>query len=82
MTTISARKFNQDVSAAKRAADNGPVVITDRGRPSHVLLSIGEYERLTGVPDNMATWLAMDEDIDFEPAPLSVTLRVPDLGNA
>jgi len=38
MPTISAREFNQDVSAAKRAAADGPVIITDGGRPSHVLL--------------------------------------------
>ena len=48
MTTISSRAFNQDVTAAKRAAEDGPVFITDRGRPAHVLLSIDAYRRLTG----------------------------------
>ena len=38
ITTISSRDFNQDVSKAKRAAEAGPVVITDRGRPAFVLL--------------------------------------------
>lgn len=33
-TTVSARAFNHDVSAAKRAADVGPVMITDRGEPA------------------------------------------------
>ena len=46
MTTISAREFNRDVSAAKRAAAEGPVVITDRGAEAFVLLSIEEYRRL------------------------------------
>lgn len=46
MTTMSAREFNQDVSAAKREAAQGPVVITDRGEPAFVLLSIEEYRRL------------------------------------
>ncbi|MEI4271712.1 type II toxin-antitoxin system Phd/YefM family antitoxin [Klenkia sp. LSe6-5] len=46
MAIITAREFNQDVSAAKRAAGRAPVVITDRGRPSHVLLSIETYEQL------------------------------------
>ncbi len=41
--TISSREFNQDVGRAKRAARSGPVVITDRGRPAHVLLSFEEY---------------------------------------
>ena len=33
---------------AKKAAKRGPVVITDRGRPAHVLLSIEQYQRLAG----------------------------------
>lgn len=47
-TRISSRQFNQDTSRAKRAAETGPVYITDRGRPAHVLLTIEEYERLLG----------------------------------
>jgi prevent-host-death family protein len=46
--TMTARQFNQDTSGAKRAAEAGPVVITDRGRPTHVLLSFEEYERVAG----------------------------------
>ena len=44
--TYSAREFNRDTAGAKRAAEDGPVYVTDRGRPSHVLLSMAEYERL------------------------------------
>lgn len=47
-TTMSSREFNQDASRAKRAAKSGPVFITDRGQPQHVLLSIEEYRRLIG----------------------------------
>ena len=39
ITTLSSRELNQDIGRAKRAARNGPVIITDRGRPVHVLLS-------------------------------------------
>ena len=46
--TITSRQFNQDTSGAKRAAEEGPVVITDRGRATHVLLSFEEYERVAG----------------------------------
>lgn len=46
MTTMSAPELNRDVSAAKRAALRGPVVITDRGEEAFVLLSIEEYRRL------------------------------------
>ena len=36
---FTARRSNQDTAAAKRAAEDGPVYVADRGRPSHVLLS-------------------------------------------
>ena len=39
VTTFSSREFNQAASEAKKAANNGPVFITDRGRPAHVLMS-------------------------------------------
>lgn len=48
MAAFSSRLFNQDVGAAKRAAKDGPVFITDRGRPAHVLMTIEEYRKLTG----------------------------------
>jgi prevent-host-death family protein len=43
MTTLTAQEFNRDVSRAKRAAETGPVFITHRGRPTHVLLTVSEY---------------------------------------
>jgi PHD/YefM family antitoxin component YafN of YafNO toxin-antitoxin module len=48
VTTLSSRAFNQDTSAAKKAANRGPVIITDRGRPTHVLLIFKSYRALTG----------------------------------
>jgi len=47
-STFSSREFNQDTGRAKKAAELGPVFITDRGKPSHVLLTMKEYERLMG----------------------------------
>jgi prevent-host-death family protein len=47
-TQISSREFNQDTSGAKKAAEKGPVYITDRGRPAHVLLTFDAYEELIG----------------------------------
>ncbi|HEX6237535.1 MAG TPA: type II toxin-antitoxin system prevent-host-death family antitoxin [Acidimicrobiales bacterium] len=47
-TQISSREFNQDTSGAKKAAEKGPVYITDRGRPAHVLLTFDAYEELVG----------------------------------
>jgi prevent-host-death family protein len=80
MTTVSAREFNQDVSAAKRAAAEGPVIITDRGEPAFVLLAIEEYRRLSGSLSDLVSWLAMDDDvIDFQPQSADLTLRIPTL---
>ena len=44
--TFSAREFNQDASRVKRASRDGPVFITDRGKPAHVLMTVAAYERL------------------------------------
>ena len=47
ITTISSRTFNHAVSQAKRDALRGPVFITDRGHPAHVLLTIEHYQKIT-----------------------------------
>ena len=68
ITTLSSREFNQAASEAKRAANNGPVFITDRGRPAHVLMSMALYQSLTGSRQKIADLLAMPgiEDVDLE----------------
>jgi antitoxin (DNA-binding transcriptional repressor) of toxin-antitoxin stability system len=66
ITTLSSRAFNQDTSRAKQAARNGPVFITDRGRPAHVLITIEDYQKLTGGPMTLADALAQPETSDFE----------------
>ncbi|EIJ35120.1 type II toxin-antitoxin system prevent-host-death family antitoxin [Thiothrix nivea] len=79
MTTLSSREFNQDASKAKKAALKGPVFITDRGKPAHVLLSIEEYLRLTSQQQSMAELLSMPEanEIQFEAPRLGGTLYKP-----
>lgn len=70
ITTLSSREFNQGASEAKRAANHGPVFITDRGRPAHVLMSIELYQRMTRNHKKIADLLAMpdiaDVDVDVE----------------
>lgn len=66
ITTISSREFNQDAGGAKRAAEKGPVIITDRGRPSHVLLSFEDYRKLAGEGRSLLDIVAQDEDDDLE----------------
>ena len=67
ITTLSSREFNQDASRAKKAAKDGPVFITDRGRLAHVLLTVEEYQRLSGASSSIIDMLAMPDvaDIDF-----------------
>lgn len=67
ITTLSGRELNQDLGRAKRAANGGPVIITDRGRPAHVLLSFDEYKRLTGKMRTLGDMLAAPgaEDVDL-----------------
>ncbi|MDO8279745.1 MAG: type II toxin-antitoxin system Phd/YefM family antitoxin [Burkholderiaceae bacterium] len=77
ITTLSSREFNQGASEAKRAANNGPVFITDRGRPAHVLMSFEEYQRLTKQRRNIADALAMPGIADIEFAPPRVTIETP-----
>ena len=79
MTTVSAAEFNQNPSRAKRAAKDAPVVITERSVPAFVLLSYAEFERMTSAPRDLGTWLAGEDDIEFEPAPLSIGLRTAEL---
>lgn len=81
ITTISSREFNQGASEAKRAASNGPVFITDRGRPAHVLMTFEEYQRLTKQRRNIADALAMPDsaDIEFEPPRAIIKIRPADL---
>jgi prevent-host-death family protein len=43
-STFTSREFNQDIARAKRAAKDGPVFITSRGEPTHVLMTFEEYE--------------------------------------
>ncbi len=79
ITTVSSREFNQDVSKVKRATANGPVFITDRGQPSHVLLTIADYQKITDKLANIVDLLAMPDaaDIEFEPPKLNTALAKP-----
>jgi prevent-host-death family protein len=81
ITTLSSRAFNQDASGAKRAAQLGPVFITDRGRPAHVLLSMEHYQRLMGGQPKIADLLAMPAgtDLEFDPPKARIESRAADL---
>ena len=69
ITSVTSRELSQDVARAKRAAKSGPVFITDRGKPAHVLLCIEDYRRLAGQGRSLLETLSMPglADIDLDP---------------
>lgn len=69
MPTITSREFNQDVARAKRAAKEGPVIITDRGRPAYVLMRHETYRRLSRRGPGIRALLShpASEEVAFEP---------------
>ncbi len=80
ITTLSSREFNQDTSRAKKASSKGPVFITDRGKPAHVLLNMEEYQRLSGKHRSILDALSMPglADIEFDPPRLDLSIRPAD----
>lgn len=69
ITKLTSREFNQETGRAKAAARKGPVFITDRGRPAHVLLTFEEYQKLVGRPGGIIDMLGMPpgiEDVELE----------------
>jgi hypothetical protein len=69
ITTLSSREFNQDTGRAKSAARSGPVFITDRGHPAHVLLTFEDYQRLAGAQGTIVDLIGLppdEADIELE----------------
>jgi prevent-host-death family protein len=81
---ISSREFNQNPSEAKRAAEEGPVIVTDRGEPAFVLLRYDAYKRLAGErgPSLLDALRqdGADADFDFAPPRIGTVARPADLG--
>ncbi len=84
ITTLSSRELNQNLGRAKKAALKGPVVITDRGKPAHVLLSYAEYQRLSGKPHTLLDALSMPgmEDIELDPPKIEHKMRNTDFDDS
>ena len=66
MRAFSSREFNQDVGAAKRAARAEPVFITDRGKPTHVLLSFDTFRQISGETETIIDLLAMPDAVEID----------------
>jgi PHD/YefM family antitoxin component YafN of YafNO toxin-antitoxin module len=78
MFAISSRDFNQDISSAKRKSVLDPVVITDRGTPTHVLLSYTEYQKMLTTQPKVTDLLSLGHDINFEPSKINMTAKPVD----
>ena len=50
--TLTSDEFDADIGRAEKATVEGPVFITDAGRPTHVFMSFDEYRRLMLEPQN------------------------------
>jgi PHD/YefM family antitoxin component YafN of YafNO toxin-antitoxin module len=81
ITTVTSRAFNQDASKAKHASELGPVIITDRGRPAHVLLTFSDYKKLASQHVKVADLLAMPgaENIELLIPPIRDVAQAADL---
>ena len=81
MSTLTSRELNHDVSSAKKAAQDGPVIITDRGKPSHVLMTYDDFKRLSGKRRSLIEALSMPglSEIDFSPERTEIVSRAVDL---
>ncbi len=71
ITTLSSREFNQRIGYAKKAAQHGPVFVTDRGEQTHVLLNVEEYRKITHKGRTLSEMLycpalaEVDDDFEF-----------------
>ena len=67
-TTLTSRQFHQDSKRVKQAVEQGPVIITDHGKPSLVLLTYEAYEQLAPKRVSLADALYMPgaDEVEFE----------------
>ena len=79
MSIMSMRQHSQDSSGAVKAANKEPVFLTNRGKTTHVLLSIKDYDKLKGKPLSIVEMLRHPESdhIDFDPPKLEGPLFIP-----
>mgnify|MGYP003144323938 CR=1 FL=1 len=79
--TVSSRELNQALSRIKKSSLTGPVIITDRGQPSHVMMSYAEYQRLTGKRTSIVERLSNPAatEVEFEPVTRRLGLKPAEL---
>ena len=89
IATMNSRTFARDAAAVKRAAQQGPVIIIERGKPSLAVLKIEDYYRLTGQVGGESLLQAMrgvdapsggELPLPERPGAADITLRIPEFG--
>lgn len=69
MLNMTSREFNQATAKAIKASKNAPVIVTNRGTPTCVLLDYAEYQNLLNQlkpRPSMAELLGGETDIEDE----------------
>ena len=85
VATFSSREFAHDLAGVKRAAQEGPVFITDRGRPTYALMKIEDFRQLAnaGAPSrsllDVMDSLPATDGLEFEPARVEGRVHAADL---
>ena len=78
VTTFTSRALDRNTGTAKKAAQRGAVMITDRGQPTHVLLTIKDYRAITGQTTLLEAIAASPvHTFDFKPPRLGRSLFKP-----
>jgi prevent-host-death family protein len=80
-TILAGNDFDHDTARAKRAAADGPVIITEAGQPAYVLLRHEDYARLAARKPTIVELLRMDgggDDFDFDPPKLDIRFKPVD----
>ena len=77
ITTLSSRELRQDTCNAKKTTRQGPVIITNRGEASHVMLSIEDFQKISVTNTSIVELLVMPEaaEIEFEIKRTGITQR-------
>lgn len=85
VATFSSREFAHDLAGVKRAAQEGPVFITDRGTPTYALMKIEDFHRLANAGAPARSLLEVMDSlpdtagIEFEPPPLEGLVKPAEL---
>ena len=78
MLVMSSREFNQDLGRAKKTSLATPVLVTERGNPTHVLLSYDDYQQLLNQQPNVTDLLALHVDIEVDIPKANMALKAVD----